>query len=51
MSMMCQVMATEITAKPGRWRSMMKSKMDVFIDQITDNKKSHENGEGVGRRD
>ena len=47
MGMMCQVMAAEITAKAGLWRSMVKSKMDVLIGQITDQKKSHENGEGV----
>ena len=51
MGMMCQVMAPEITAKAGLWRSMMKSKMDIFIDQITDNKKSHKNGKGVGGHD
>ena len=47
MSMMCQVMAPEITAKAGLWRSMVKSEMDILIGQITDQKKPHENGEGV----
>ena len=51
MGMMCQVMATEITAKPGLWRSMVKSEMDILICQITDQKKPHENGEGVGGYD
>ena len=51
MGMMCQVMAAKITAKAGLWGSMVKSKMDVLIGQITKQKKSHENGEGVGRHD
>ena len=51
MGMMCQVMAPKITAKAGLWGSMVESKMDVLIGQITKQKKSHENGEGVGRHD
>ena len=51
MGMMCQVMAAKITAKAGLWGSMVESKMDVLIGQITKQKKSHENGEGVGRHD
>ena len=51
MGMMCQVVAAKITAKAGLWGSMVKSKMDVLIGQITDQKKSLENGEGVGGHD
>ena len=51
MGMMCQVMAPKITAKAGLRRSMVKSEMDVLISQITDQKKSHKNGEGVGGHD
>ncbi len=51
MSMMCQVMATETTAKAGLWGSMVKGEMDILIGQITDQKKPHENGEGVGGHD
>ena len=46
MGMMCQMMAPKITAKTGLWGSMVKSKMDVLISQITNQKKSHENGVG-----
>ena len=51
MGMMCQVVAAEITANAGLWGSMVKGEMDILIGQITDKKKSHKNGEGVGRHD
>ena len=51
MGMMCQVMAAKITAKASLWGSMMKGEMDILIGQITDQKKPHENGEGVGGHD